>query len=32
MRSTLVALMFSGYAVGGMAAAGLGIWLLPLFG
>ncbi|WHO38497.1 aromatic acid/H+ symport family MFS transporter [Sphingobium sp. AP49] len=32
MRSTLVALMFSGYAIGGMAAAGLGIWLLPLFG
>ncbi|MBH1997882.1 MAG: aromatic acid/H+ symport family MFS transporter [Sphingomonadaceae bacterium] len=32
MRSTLVALMFSGYAVGGMMAAGLGIWLLPLFG
>lgn len=32
MRSTLVALMFSGYAVGGMVAAGLGIWLLPLFG
>ncbi len=32
MRSTLVALMFSGYAVGGMLAAGLGIWLLPLFG
>lgn len=32
MRSTLVALMFSGYAIGGMVAAGLGIWLLPLFG
>lgn len=32
MRSTLVALMFSGYAVGGMVAAGLGIWMLPLFG
>jgi AAHS family benzoate transporter-like MFS transporter len=32
MRSTLVALMFSGYAVGGMVAAGLGIWLLPRFG
>jgi AAHS family benzoate transporter-like MFS transporter len=32
MRSTLVALMFSGYAVGGMAAAGIGIWLLPRFG
>lgn len=32
MRSTLVALMFSGYAVGGMAAAGLAIYLLPAFG
>ncbi|MFS0739025.1 aromatic acid/H+ symport family MFS transporter [Brevundimonas sp. 3P9-tot-E] len=32
LRSTLVALMFSGYAVGGMAAAGLGIWMLPEFG
>ena len=32
MRSTLVALMFSGYAVGGMVAAGIGIWLLPRFG
>lgn len=32
MRSTLVALMFSGYAVGGMVAAGLGIFMLPAFG
>ena len=32
IRSTLVALMFSGYAVGGIAAAGLGIWMLPTFG
>lgn len=32
MRSTLVALMFSGYAIGGMVAAGLGIWMLPAFG
>lgn len=32
MRSTLVALMFSGYAVGGIVAAGLGIWMLPAFG
>jgi AAHS family benzoate transporter-like MFS transporter len=32
LRTTLVALMFSGYAVGGMVAAGLGIWLLPAFG
>ncbi|MBO1520488.1 MFS transporter [Oceanisphaera pacifica] len=28
-RSTLVALMFSGYAVGGMMSAGLGIWIVP---
>lgn len=32
MRSTLVALMFSGYAVGGILAAGIGIWMLPAFG
>lgn len=32
LRTTLVALMFSGYAIGGMVAAGLGIWLLPAFG
>lgn len=31
-RSTLVALMFSGYAVGGMMSAGLGIWIVPTFG
>ena len=31
-RSTLVALMFSGYAVGGMISAGLGIWIVPNFG
>ncbi|ANQ27961.1 MFS transporter [Vibrio natriegens] len=31
-RSTLVALMFSGYAVGGMISAGLGIWIVPRFG
>ncbi|WP_319556288.1 MFS transporter [uncultured Vibrio sp.] len=31
-RSTLVALMFSGYAVGGMMSAGLGIWIVPRFG
>ncbi|MAI32543.1 MFS transporter [Marinobacter sp. BW6] len=31
-RSTLVALMFSGYAVGGMMSAGLGIWIVPNFG
>ena len=32
MRSTLVAIMFSGYSVGGMLSAGLGIVLLPNFG
>lgn len=32
VRSTLVTIMFSGYAVGGMVAAGLGIWMLPEFG
>ena len=31
-RSTLVALMFSGYAVGGMMSAGLGIWMVPNYG
>lgn len=32
LRSTLVAVMFSGYAVGGMVAAGIGIFMLPRFG
>ncbi|NBF09840.1 MFS transporter [Pseudomonas sp. Fl4BN1] len=32
IRSTLVAIMFSGYSVGGMLSAGLGIVLLPNFG
>ncbi|WOE31847.1 MULTISPECIES: MFS transporter [unclassified Acinetobacter] len=32
MRSTLVALMFSGYAIGGMTSALLGAWLVPQFG
>lgn len=32
MRSTLVAIMFSGYSVGGMMSAGLGMWLIPAFG
>ena len=32
LRSTLVALMFSGYSLGGMCAAGLGIYVLPTFG
>jgi len=32
LRSTLVAIMFSGYSLGGMLSAGLGIYLLPRFG
>lgn len=32
MRALLTTLMFSGYGVGGMLAAGLGIWLVPNFG
>jgi AAHS family benzoate transporter-like MFS transporter len=32
IRSTLVAIMFSGYSVGGMLSAGLGMWLIPQFG
>lgn len=32
LRGTMVALMFSGYSVGGMVAAGLGIGLIPGFG
>jgi AAHS family benzoate transporter-like MFS transporter len=32
MRSTLVAIMFSGYSVGGMLSAGLGMILMPLWG
>ncbi len=32
LRSTLVAVMFSGYSLGGMMSAGLGIFLLPTFG
>ncbi|BAP45507.1 benzoate transporter BenK [Pseudomonas sp. StFLB209] len=32
MRSTLVAVMFSGYSLGGMLAAGVGIFMLPRFG
>ncbi|EPF69959.1 MFS transporter [Acinetobacter rudis] len=32
LRSTLVSLMFSGYAVGGMCSALLGMWLVPLYG
>ncbi len=32
MKNMLVTIMFSGYAVGGMMAAGLGIILIPQFG
>ncbi|MFG1214472.1 AAHS family benzoate transporter-like MFS transporter [Xanthobacter sp. SG618] len=32
LRSTMVAVMFSGYSVGGMVAAGFGIGLIPQFG
>lgn len=32
LRSTLVSLMFSGYAVGGMCSAVLGMWLVPQYG
>jgi AAHS family benzoate transporter-like MFS transporter len=32
LRSTLVAIMFSGYAVGGMLSAGIGMYMLPRFG
>ncbi|MDH0648229.1 MFS transporter [Pseudomonas sp. GD03858] len=32
LRSTLVAIMFSGYSLGGMLSAGIGIFLLPRLG
>ena len=32
IRSTLVAVMFSGYAISGMLSAVLGIWIVPQFG
>ncbi|SEM55289.1 MFS transporter, AAHS family, benzoate transport protein [Pseudoxanthomonas sp. GM95] len=32
MRGTMVALMFSGYSVGGMVAAMLAIWVIPTMG
>ena len=32
IRSTLVALMFSGYSIGGMLSAGLGMLLIPYWG
>lgn len=32
LRGTLIAVMFTGYSVGGMLSAGLGMWLIPLYG
>jgi len=32
LRGTLIAVMFTGYSVGGMLSAGLGMWLIPLHG
>lgn len=32
LRSTMVAIMFSGYSIGGMLAAGIGIGIIPSFG
>lgn len=32
MRTTLVTLMFSGFSLGGVLAAGLGIYIMPKFG
>lgn len=32
IRSMLVAIMFSGYSVGGMLSAAMGIWLIPVWG
>lgn len=32
MRSLLVTIMFSGYSIGGMLSAGVGIWLIPIYG
>ncbi|WP_462381926.1 MFS transporter [Pseudomonas sp. Marseille-QA0892] len=32
MRSTLIAIMFSGYSLGGMLSAGLGMVLIPVWG
>lgn len=32
LRGTMVALMFSGYSIGGMVAAGMGIGIIPSFG
>lgn len=32
LRSTLVAIMFSGYSLGGVLAAGVGIYMLPQYG
>jgi AAHS family benzoate transporter-like MFS transporter len=32
LRGTLIAVMFTGYSVGGMLSAGLGMWLIPQYG
>lgn len=32
IRSSMVAIMFSGYSVGGMLSASLGIWIVPQYG
>lgn len=32
IRNLLVTIMFSGYSIGGMLSAGLGMWLVPDFG
>lgn len=32
LRGTIIALMFSGYSLGGMVAAALGIWMIPVLG
>lgn len=32
LRSTMVSVMFSGYMVGGIAAALIGVWFIPAFG
>jgi AAHS family benzoate transporter-like MFS transporter len=32
IRSFLVAIMFSGYSIGGMLSAAVGIWLIPIWG
>lgn len=32
IRSLLVSIMFSGYSVGGISSAGIGMWLMPTYG